>query len=344
MATKLPVYNVKKVSSSMIKTYKACQKKWYFKVFSGIPYETSAAAKLGSEVHLILQQYLDGDALKKEDFSEAAWNLSEWTILKGNLPAVGACHTETKFRTKDGVQGEIDVIITPDEREKGKTNALIMDHKTTSSIERYGLSQEKLSTDIQAMIYAKHVLEMLPEATEVDLCWHYMQTTSLKQELIEITVDREHVEMMFNTIVRPFIEPMEKYLNAKVAPKEDDFEGSTSECKSYGGCEYLDHCNSALFTDSMSFDDVLDKKTVVQTLPKVLLVVREKPSLQKGDIPFIVFRDYVELIKKSFKKPTNKQVINMIGERDWKGVLAVSIKTYEKYPKLERYADVVLKG
>ena len=264
MTTKLTVYNHKKISSSTIKTFVACPRKWYFQAFHkhNKPVDTSSAAsRLGTECHLILQRYLDGEELIESTYSSRAWNITQRNIETQWLPK--KCLTETPFKLA-GIKGEIDVIVPPSARTKkdlrrfgteGKI-PLVMDHKTTASIRLYALTSDKLMWDRQAMVYANYCLHRYKRANHIDLLWNYMETKSGLQKQITCRVSREHVESYMSGRVYPVVQEMKKLLETEEV-HISSFKQELSECDAYGGCPYIDVCNPNILVPEVQFEKVI---------------------------------------------------------------------------------------
>jgi len=113
----------------------------------------------------------------------------------------------------------------------------VLDHKTTSNF-KYALTEEGLSTDIQLIIYAAHVLANC-SAEEVKLthvC--YLTKTPYIAQRTSTIVCRNDVTSRFNEIV----ETAQEMLTASMLPVTS-MEKDKGHCWAYGKrCPYYDEC------------------------------------------------------------------------------------------------------
>lgn len=155
------------VSASSIQLHDRCPTRWYYNYLLGIRGKTTDAMTRGSKVHEALEKYLkDGTA---PDQSTTAGLIaskglslipepSEDNKIELSLSEFPVPNLPIPFK------GFIDYLVT--DAEDGIIE--IGDHKTTSGW-KWAKTEEELTTNTQLIIYARHVLEHNPNATQVRL-------------------------------------------------------------------------------------------------------------------------------------------------------------------------------
>ena len=131
-------------SVSQIKRAAECPSAWYLESVLHLPRKSTAATKLGGDTHAELELYLETGA--------APGALASSGLVHLPVPPVPAECVEVSFALVSAelavpIVGFID-LVDPD---RPRT---IVDHKTTSSISKYGKSEEELRVDVQAIVYA----------------------------------------------------------------------------------------------------------------------------------------------------------------------------------------------
>ncbi len=228
------------VSASSIKLFQTCQKRWYFKYILGHQEGSSPAMDLGSEVHSILEAQLKREVLPPSSFArdiaETGFHL---------LPDPRACTLKVEQSLDDyplpglpiPFKGFIDCVIeTADGVE-------ILDHKTTSHF-KYAKTPVELSEDTQMIIYAKHLLHHYDQLLDITLS-HIAYLTKeplAKAQKSSITVSREHVDAVFNSI----LDTVNEMLRVCAEPLSSQ-ERNEKQCYVYGKrCPFYADCFNTL--------------------------------------------------------------------------------------------------
>ena len=132
-----------RVSASQIKTWNDCPRKWGFKYIDGLEDPPSKAAILGSKVHAELERYLEGGDI---DEASDAGKIAATALDLLPEPRVDLSVEEEVVFELDGVtfRGFVDLI--------DPAGPTIFDHKTSSDPKRWGLTEETLVDDVQALM------------------------------------------------------------------------------------------------------------------------------------------------------------------------------------------------
>ena len=250
-----------RLSASQIKKYQRCPRQWAYRYIEKRPEPSSKSAELGSEVHNILESYL----LHGAEFpSTKAGN-----IAKSGIHIVGPLKELYAGESGDGIQvekefqfplygatirGFIDLAITDE--------PVVIDHKTSSNPQKYGLTPETLADDVQALMYAYAKLyvegmtyelgEPVPTLAEyrdslwtaypvVELRWIYYSTRRAAPAYeVKAIMTREEIESKTRSL-RPVIEEMvETKLKVLEAEK---VRGNVEACGDFGGCPHASVCS-----------------------------------------------------------------------------------------------------
>lgn len=228
-----------KISPTQVKAWGECPRKWGFRYLDGIQSPQSAAAALGSEVHGLLESWLT-------DGTEPPVNTRAGKIaLAGleHLPDPGECdHVETQLLFDwEGMlfRGFVDVVWT------GADGVpVVSDHKTSSDPKKWGLSAEALPHDIQAIIYATWLLDLV-DAPMVDLRWTYFRTRGKAISFpVDARITREDARQNFKDKVEPnaraIIAAVETH--KKTGALAGTLPAEPSACGNYGGCDFAQFC------------------------------------------------------------------------------------------------------
>lgn len=344
------MYNHKKISSSTLKTFMHCPRKWYYDAFSGEPASSSEATVLGSEVHAILESYLKGESMEEvlPFFSQMAQQLAKRNIEHMWLPTPLMCEAEVKFNHYTGLVGEIDCIVEPDYRDVddlarfgSDTNVpLIVDHKTSSSISSYALTEDTMRDNIQVICYANVVLDMFPHCENVDLLWNYMQTTGSKQSQVMIRMSRQEATQKLLNRLMPSILEMQDILNNKDLQQETLFKQETSYCPEYGGCSRMSVCNPVIESHIMDFEDVLAESN---SIGRGILVLKGTISPKDS---YIDQKQFESSIKKTLVNPTESDILKAIELMGWDKIIKIDRRKRKSLyilKTLEENAKVVIK-
>jgi len=297
---------LKNVSASQLTTFKRCNRKWYWEKIEGFRSSGSVATRRGTAIHHALEHFVknwdDWEVVEvdiesgqvvagHEEMPEEENPKSEYVAVRRFLEAAKdyipspfssdvVLEQMINMPTGEGMPpwlGFIDLL-----EDCGR----ITDYKTTSSIKSYSKSPEDLMTDIQAMSYAKYVLDISPDMKEVPLRWLYLETRNkikVNVKESEITVSREHVESEWNKAM-PLVAEMVKIAAAEAGSQS--VTPNVEACNDFGGCPHKDRCGvtalSGLFekkeTGSMGFLDTLKAQTPTKEEPAKEVPAKEVPA------------------------------------------------------------------
>lgn len=223
------------VSASQIKTFKDCQRKWYYQKIVGLPSPSTQATEKGKELHRIIEDYLKDQI---EIPNSELGNLAKKGIPFLPEPSCSlsieiAVHEHLPIRNLSvPLVGYIDIL------ERGDGYVRILDHKTTSS-KKYMKTALELSFDIQMLVYAKAVFENIA-VDSVELVHVYYGTKApFWADRVSVQVSREQCEIAFEDISKT-IDKMKE--NATKDIKE--IPRNLESCAKFGGCPYHDTCIS----------------------------------------------------------------------------------------------------
>jgi hypothetical protein len=222
------------LSATEIETFGTCQRKWGYQYLDGIRPPPSKATKLGSAVHLVLQDYLTGNRIddKTEEGRIASAGLS---LLPQALPKTNV-ERPIFFKHDENIfHGYIDFY-----EQIGSQSWLIGDHKTCSSF-RTALTPEQLKTNIQANIYAQWAFKELGAET-VKLHWIYYRTKGKPEaRLVEAEIKKHESLTLFkhpSRIASDIMAVVKKRPDSLDLPKNKD------ACFKYGPCPFLSSCRA----------------------------------------------------------------------------------------------------
>jgi len=220
-------------SASSIDLFKRCETRWYNKYLLGFRDKATDAMTRGSQVHEQLENYLTKgtppdstiagviaskglELLPQGEDLEVEVSLSEYVIP--NLPVP--------------FKGFIDVL----EMEEDAVH--IVDHKTTSGW-KWTKSEDELASNLQMVIYARHVLEHYPDIQQARLTHiYYLTRPPHGSKKVSVIVSRSDIYDQFDQIleiVKTMTDRSQKSLEHSAKNKAD--------CYSYGKqCSHYNTC------------------------------------------------------------------------------------------------------
>jgi CRISPR/Cas system-associated exonuclease Cas4 (RecB family) len=232
MKTNIPTHDSIRVSVSQNKKYMRCQKSWWYQYGPlGIKPPAKSAAKLGSQVHHILEEYQT--------------NGTEPPDTKAGR--IASCGLD-KLPDPNGLEIERSITLPLSENSKilcridmlGKDRFYVGDHKTTSDF-KWAKTRAELNTDVQLLTYAYAAYhEDKPAEVEAELI--YYRTRGLPVSMAVSTVLKwDEIEANW--------EQMGK-IAEEMAPKKSDPTGdtctpNTAACNDFGGCFFASQCPSS---------------------------------------------------------------------------------------------------
>jgi hypothetical protein len=136
-------------------------------------------------------------------------------------------------------RGFVDVVWTG-----GDGVPVVSDHKTSSDPKKWGLSAEALPHDVQAIIYATWLLDLV-DVPVVDLRWTYFRTRGKAISFpVDARITREDARHNFKTKVEPnaraIIAAVETH--KKTGALAGTLPAEPSACGNYGGCDFAQFC------------------------------------------------------------------------------------------------------
>ena len=228
------------VSASSIELYRSCPRKWYYTYMLGRRGKTTEAMLRGTKVHAVLEEYLL-NGTTPSGRSQVVKIASPGIDL---LPARNPSKQRVEAPLEDfkipnlpvPFKGFIDLLDLTD-------GVHILDHKTTSNLERWTKTEEELAVNTQLIIYARHVLEHYPDAEEARVTHVYYRTkTPYGAKRVSVLLKREDVYSRFDEILVTVKEMLEAATNSiEATAKESGF------CFAYGKrCDHYNNCHYTL--------------------------------------------------------------------------------------------------
>ena len=225
--------NMPPVSPSSIKTFRACNRKWWWDKIIGVPGKDSPAAMLGTELHQQLEDWLmkrqmpASERIREvlhcfptpDDYEAGGILVEQW--LRNTIGT-------TKFR------GRADVIDIRDPK-----HPIIYDLKTTGNL-KWGLSAKKLKTDLQMNCYGFNTLEKFaPEAKQITFKHVYVQTKNEHNNKVVTAVATYDDAKSYWTSLGPTVAEM---VMASAEEWAEAVPMSKDHCYAYVGCAYQSLC------------------------------------------------------------------------------------------------------
>jgi hypothetical protein len=222
------------LSASQIDKYDLCKRKWAFEYIWKLRQPPNASALLGLKVHDHLEKWLR-DATPPPADTKAGKIATKMLV---HLPPPGSGVVERHFymQSARGIfyTGKIDwsAIIA--------LMATVIDHKTSGDINKYGLTEADLPTNIQAVMYAMAAFAGFNTDT-VRLFWNYGETKGrFATKPVSTVVHLPVIAPRFEVIEEVAAE-MVWHRNANTQPFS--FPPTPDACGAYGGCPHRDRCN-----------------------------------------------------------------------------------------------------
>lgn len=268
----LPIF-----SPSQIKTWQECPSKWGYEYLAGKRSPPTGATTLGTETHKKLEDYLRGGKPFATAGPAATLALSLLKLTPSpRHPGLKVEHPFQILLAPGAARGFMDVFIPlpqpallPKDYPFSHRVPVVLDHKTTSNVERYAKTVEDLKSDPQAIIYGLAArAEMARSAVrsgakrayvtdyeDVDLVWNYTQTKGATK--VQSTRLRQSLATLQDGLrtLRPTLEAIGE-VYARVKRDEGhltDVEGlsySLGACSNYGGCPHRSYCHAHGGTDT----------------------------------------------------------------------------------------------
>jgi hypothetical protein len=227
--------------------------------------------------------------------------------LVAAVPSIDRMRVEHSFvlrRNGFDYHGIIDVFgYTKDTTPWGLPNALpiVLDHKTSSNPECWGLTEAQLPEDEQAIVYAAYAMHQ-SGAGGVHLQWSYVNSKGPpKVTPVCVKVTREHVEKRLEVLDQRAL----KIVEARKAATAVDLPYNPDACSDFGGCPFAEHCPRTL-------DDKLPKrKETMPTLEEMLAANPVNSPEAPEDLSSIVEGSKAQLDKESNGKKVPTEPVKL---------------------------------
>lgn len=222
------------ISPTQINAVRRCEAYYHFKYVLGLPDPAGPAAQRGKDIHAEVEaHYTQRKPLR--DLSPHA------QLLVKAVPVVPDA-VELAFTLNYGdinYRGIIDVIANTD------ACAIVIDHKTSSNPREWGLSEDELLSDPQAIIYARAALERY-NASEVLCRWQYVSTRGKPYILpVQALMSAPWVDERLERLTAIEAHTIVQLRTGKEPVKAYRADPMTNACSAYGGCPYYETCHSA---------------------------------------------------------------------------------------------------
>lgn len=255
-----------KISASQLKTYERCPRLWWFDRVRDMPRNPSTKNQVfGKVLHSVLERYLKGDALGRNpdgspvDLYPEGWQTdetgqriepSEEELIQGMVEK--AIEQGVIARQNGGqVERHFEVTLVPADPLiesiliQGYIDYLspncITDHKSVARM-RYALSKEKLTSDIQMLVYAQVAGVNYVQHTVFD------KSTGKVESRGPHYVSDEAKDLMWEKL-QDYALHMKALRDLGLA--DEDFSRipanyPSQACNDYGGCNYIYVCGGQL--------------------------------------------------------------------------------------------------
>lgn len=220
------------LSPTQIDTYRMCKRKWAWGYIAGIKSPPNRFAKLGLDVHDVLEEFLKNGTAPDRNTQAGKIAIPGLKFL----PSPGQAIVEGKFVWELPEHG-FNLTGRIDWREMVPAFG---DHKTTSDF-KWMKTVEVLETDVQAIIYAAYILYVM-NANNVRGRWVYYRTKRTPaSKKVDFEFSREHVDAQMVGILETGREMVAWKRGTREAT---DLPYDAKACDAYGGCFYREkHCN-----------------------------------------------------------------------------------------------------
>lgn len=228
------------VSASSIELYRSCPRKWYYRYLLGHRGDTTEAMQRGTKVHEVLEEYLLNGTIPSGRSQVVKIASPGIELLPARYPLEQRVEAPLEDFKIPGLpvpfKGFIDLLDLTD-------GVHILDHKTTSNLDKWSKTEQELAVNTQLIIYARHVLEHYPDVSEARLTHIYYQTkTPYGAKKVSVVVMREDVYSRFNEI----LDTVEAMLEA-ASNSIDSTSKESGFCYAYGKrCEHYTDCHYTL--------------------------------------------------------------------------------------------------
>ncbi len=240
------------LSPTQIETFMDCERKWAFRIISGIEQEQSPYAAIGDAVHLQIEEYLlyakppnisafvdmaDPKTGGTKRFYPGKMALSAVKYLPPPQDPGILVEEPFELESRAGIiTGRLDLQYTD------PTDGLrvVHDNKTSGDF-RWAKKATDLDSDIQSVVYNAYVMQRY-EVDRVKDRWLYIlrSTQKTSAKVVERTVGLSTVDKHLQPILDTGERMQELYAKQ---PDPHSLTPNLKSCEKYGGCPYKEHCN-----------------------------------------------------------------------------------------------------
>jgi hypothetical protein len=253
----------KPISPTASEQYADCKRKWGFRYLDGLRTPPKPSAQVGTRVHEIIEGWLQYGTPPDE---QEVISVGDRVYYPGKIAARGL-HMLPPPNPGHGIEagfefgrwaGRIDLIPAREEWKDGVP--AVFDHKTSTDPKAWGKSPEDLTTDTQAIVYAKAILDATG-SSEVDLQWSYFQT----REPYQARQSRVRLNVLQVNSVFEHLDALAAEIQYVASFKDSGLRGAhlpptVTSCQKFGGCDYQSICEitpqerlRGFMTQTMSF-------------------------------------------------------------------------------------------
>ena len=276
---------MKKLSPSQFKLFNECQRKWYYKYILRDYQPPHASAQLGTRVHKLVEDWLTDGTLPDEyeemqmppPYTKPRYPGQIARAAIAILPTPTTVETEKKidFYTEAAPwTGRVDAVRWDPETRQ----VTVWDLKTTSN-QDYALTEETITTDEQALLYAHWAINEygLSGSDTVSICWVYSITKDKPRAFpvqASFSVDYVAQEVTkIDDIARKIMAfQLEPPYSVNELPK------TLSSCNKYGGCPYREKCG-------ITFSEILEGKEMArESLKELMERTKREREAEKGRV------------------------------------------------------------
>lgn len=240
---------LKNVSASQLNAFKRCERKWYYDKVVRVPRVSTNSQRRGTAIHHALEVYVNtGEILEYvavndkgyvEDGAEHVFKTARF--VKATIPYLPPAgesklvEQRVDIPTLDGQGpkwiGYIDLL----------TESQIIDYKTTSDL-RYAKTPDDLLSDTQLCSYAKYVLDMAEDESEVRVTLIYLETRNkikVRTKEVSVVLTRDRVTEQWEAEQAV----IKKMLACHEIEDVEETKFNPAACWDYGGCQYKNICS-----------------------------------------------------------------------------------------------------
>jgi len=223
------------MSFSACDTFERCQRKWWYGYVLRIRDSGSQAARLGTEMHALLEDYITDGSLG----DEAA---RPWTLLQPALALLPEGELQAEFSITDLSCGPLPFKGFVDWTVGGEY--IVGDLKTSSNPERYGKTPEELAKFRQPLSYAYGMWRDDPPSA-VDFQHIYVKTRGAPMEFEIWARDVPWLAVEENWSEMEAVAVQMAALIDLGFEAEEEIPVNQFACRDFGGCPHAARCSKS---------------------------------------------------------------------------------------------------